>query len=50
MKVQMPKELIYREAYIDRIKPFIRKPVIKVLTGHWRMGKSYLCEKHESPC
>ena len=40
--MQKLKKLIYREAYIDRIKPFIRKPVIKVLTGHRRVGKSYL--------
>ncbi|MDR0604619.1 MAG: ATP-binding protein [Bacteroidales bacterium] len=40
--MQKVRELIYREAYIDRIKPFIRKPVIKVLTGHRRVGKSYL--------
>ncbi|MCL6102146.1 MAG: ATP-binding protein [Bacteroidetes bacterium] len=33
---------IKRPIYIDRIKPFIGKPIIKVLTGQRRVGKSYL--------
>lgn len=33
---------IQRPLYIDRIRPFIGKPVIKVLTGQRRVGKSYL--------
>jgi len=39
---QIPKNLIQREAYIARITPFIRKPVVKVITGQRRVGKSFL--------
>jgi predicted AAA+ superfamily ATPase len=31
-----------RDLYLKRIAPFIGKPVIKVLTGMRRVGKSYL--------
>ena len=34
--------LIFRNSYFDRIKPFINKNIIKVLTGQRRVGKSYL--------
>ena len=30
-----------RKLYMERIKPFIDKPVIKVITGLRRVGKSY---------
>ena len=33
---------IHRPLYIDRIKPFIGKSLIKVLVGQRRVGKSYL--------
>jgi predicted AAA+ superfamily ATPase len=33
---------IPRTIYLDRIKPFIDKQIIKVLTGQRRVGKSYL--------
>jgi predicted AAA+ superfamily ATPase len=33
---------IKRPVYIDRIRPFIGKPIIKVLTGQRRVGKSYI--------
>jgi predicted AAA+ superfamily ATPase len=33
---------IQRNNYIERIKPYIDKPVIKVLTGQRRVGKSYI--------
>ena len=33
---------IIREKYISKIKPFINKPVIKILTGMRRVGKSSL--------
>ncbi len=33
---------IERPLYIDRIKPFIGKSLIKVLVGQRRVGKSYL--------
>ena len=38
----IPKEIKKRDAYISRIKPFIHKNLIKVLTGQRRVGKSYL--------
>jgi len=38
----METEYIKRPLYIDRIKPFIGKQIIKVLTGQRRVGKSYL--------
>jgi predicted AAA+ superfamily ATPase len=38
----IPKNLIQRETYIVRIAPFIRKPIVKVLTGQRRVGKSFL--------
>ncbi len=36
------KEYISRIGYLERIKPFINKSVIKVLTGQRRVGKSFL--------
>ena len=38
----IPGEIKTRNAYISRIKPFINKNLIKVLTGQRRVGKSYL--------
>lgn len=40
--IQIPKQLVSRDLYITRIKPFINKNLIKVLTGQRRVGKSYL--------
>lgn len=37
------KTYFKRSLYIDRIKPYIRKNLIKVFTGQRRVGKSYLC-------
>jgi len=31
-----------RTIYLDRIRPFLGKPVVKVITGMRRVGKSYL--------
>ena len=31
-----------RPVYINRIKPFMNKSIVKVLTGHRRVGKSYI--------
>jgi predicted AAA+ superfamily ATPase len=39
---QFPTNLIERNTYINRIKPFIGKQIIKALTGQRRVGKSYL--------
>ena len=38
----MNKEYIPRPEYIEKIKPFIGKDIIKVLVGQRRVGKSYL--------
>ncbi len=38
----MIKEYITRQHYIDGIKPYIGKDIIKVITGQRRVGKSYL--------
>jgi len=38
----MSSAYIKRPLYINRIKPFIGKPIIKVLTGQRRVGKSYI--------
>ena len=35
-------EYIKRNNYVERIKPYIGKPIIKVLTGQRRVGKSYI--------
>lgn len=37
-----PKVLYNRDVYISRIRPYINKNLIKVLTGQRRVGKSYL--------
>ena len=38
----MKAAYIKRPAYMDKIRPFIGKPIIKVLTGQRRVGKSYI--------
>ena len=40
--MNLPSHLIDRTSYIDRIKPFMRKDIAKVLTGQRRVGKSFL--------
>jgi predicted AAA+ superfamily ATPase len=39
---KVPADLIERKTYIEKAEPFIRKPVVKVLTGQRRAGKSYI--------
>lgn len=39
---KLPKVLYNRDTYIDRIKPYIRTPIIKVMVGHRRVGKSFI--------
>jgi len=39
---KMEKQYFPRENYIQRIKPFINKDIIKVLVGQRRVGKSYM--------
>lgn len=40
--MKFPRTLKKRKGYIERIKPFMRKSVAKVLTGQRRVGKSFL--------
>ncbi|MFR9546993.1 MAG: ATP-binding protein [Rikenellaceae bacterium] len=40
--MKIPKAIHRRDAYIDRITPFINKSVVKVMVGHRRVGKSYI--------
>ena len=38
----MEKSVIERPYYTDKIRPHIGKPIIKILTGQRRIGKSYI--------
>ena len=40
--MKLPANLIKRPVYLNKIKPYIGKNLIKVLTGQRRVGKSYL--------
>ena len=40
--MDLPQTLINRKGYSERIKPFMRKSITKVLTGQRRVGKSFL--------
>lgn len=41
----MNNNIIYRKTYLDRIRPFVGKQLIKVLTGQRRVGKSYILKQ-----
>lgn len=40
--MNLPETLINRKGYIEKIQPFMRKDIAKVLTGQRRVGKSFL--------
>ena len=40
--IVMEENLFHRKGYLERIKPFIGKHIIKILTGQRRVGKSYM--------
>ncbi len=40
--VKFPTVLHRRDTYIQRIKPFMRTPIVKVMIGHRRVGKSFI--------
>lgn len=42
MKQLIPSSLIERPSYLNHITPYIKKNLIKVITGQRRVGKSYL--------
>ncbi|MDI9604130.1 MAG: ATP-binding protein [Bacteroidota bacterium] len=39
---KLPNLLYQRQTYIDKIVPFMRTPIVKVMVGHRRVGKSYI--------
>lgn len=39
---KFPSTLHNRDAYIERIKPFMSTPIVKVMIGHRRVWKSYI--------
>jgi Predicted ATPase (AAA+ superfamily) len=39
---KFPSVLHRRDSYIERIKPFMRTPIVKVMIGHRRVGKSFI--------
>ncbi len=39
---KFPTVLYRRDTYIERIKPFMQTPIVKVMIGHRRVGKSYI--------
>jgi len=39
---KFPSVLHRRDIYIERIKPFMRTTIVKVMTGHRRVGKSFI--------
>ena len=39
---KFPSILHRRDTYIERIKPFTRTPIVKVMIGHRRVGKSFI--------
>lgn len=43
MRKDVPK-MIFREQYMSKIRPFMNQPIIKVLTGIRRSGKSVMLE------
>ncbi|MEX2514069.1 MAG: ATP-binding protein [Cyclobacteriaceae bacterium] len=42
MEIKLPPHIRARTPYLNRLRPFIGKNIIKVLTGQRRVGKSYL--------
>lgn len=40
--MKIPELIKQRNTYVERISPFIRKSMVKVLVGHRRVGKSYI--------
>lgn len=41
----MKEKLIFRRQYMDKIRPFIGKDLIKIITGQRRIGKSYMLKQ-----
>ncbi|MDR1880335.1 MAG: AAA family ATPase, partial [Tannerellaceae bacterium] len=43
--METKENMIIRQKYIDKVRPFIGKQLIKVFTGQRRVGKSYLLKQ-----
>ncbi len=41
-QLRLPSNIIERNEYISRVKPFMEKPLAKVFTGQRRVGKSFM--------
>ncbi|WP_410000021.1 ATP-binding protein [Membranihabitans marinus] len=42
MNFKIPKNVLTRPHYLEKVKPFMNQNIIKVFTGQRRVGKSYL--------
>ncbi|WP_114752499.1 ATP-binding protein [Pleomorphovibrio marinus] len=42
MEIKLPRHIHVRSTYLNKVRPFMGKNIIKVLTGQRRVGKSYL--------
>ena len=42
MEIKLPPNIRVRTSYLNRLRPFMGRNIIKVLTGQRRVGKSYL--------
>ena len=40
--MKIPRIIKQRNTYVDRIRPFMRKTLVKVMVGHRRVGKSFI--------
>jgi len=41
----MEEKIIFRASYLDKIRPFIGKDLIKIISGQRRIGKSYMLKQ-----
>ena len=44
--MKIPRIIKQRNTYVDRIRPFMRKTLVKVMVGHRRVGKLYFVSTH----
>ena len=42
IELKIPKDVQFRPHYLEQVRPFMGKNIIKVFTGQRRVGKSYL--------
>ena len=42
IKLKIPQDVQFRPHYLEQVRPFMGKNIIKVFTGQRRVGKSYL--------